>query len=124
MKLPPLLPTLVLAALTAGLIGDAAVAQSPTRTPAQAQDERPDHGGLRGALERNEVVPFKSIVDWIETHYVGKIVEVELEDEDGQINYEVDLLAPTGDMLEFEFNAHSGALLSIKGQNIDGARRR
>lgn len=121
MKLSHLARTLAVAALTPGLIGYAAVTPSPP--PAPARSEQPDHGGLREALERNEVVSFKSIVDWIEAHYVGKIVEVELEDEDDQINYEVDLLTPDGDMLEFEFNARTGALLSVKGQNIERARR-
>ena len=82
------------------------------------------HGGLREALERNELVSFKSILDWIEARYVGKVVEVELEDEHNQLNYEVDLLTPDGDMIEFEFNARDGKLLSISGQNIERARRK
>lgn len=82
------------------------------------------HGGLREALERNELVSFKSILDWIEARYVGKVVEVELEDEDNQLNYEVDLLTPDGDMIEFEFSARDGKLLSISGQNIERARRK
>ncbi|HEY1078422.1 MAG TPA: PepSY domain-containing protein [Fontimonas sp.] len=112
-----------LALLAGGLIVFAAIARAATPTAAPGAAERSEHGSLREALERNELVPFISIVDWIETHYVGKIVEVELEDEDDQINYEIDLLTPTGDMLEFEFDGRTGALLSVKGQNIERARR-
>jgi uncharacterized membrane protein YkoI len=95
----------------------------PVLGPTQVAAED-DHGGLRRALERNELVSFKSIVDWIELHYVGKIVEVELEDEDGMLGYEVDLLTPGGDMIEFEFDARTGKLLSITGPNIERARRK
>ena len=82
-----------------------------------------DHNALRRALERNEVVPFTTILEWVEAHYVGKIIEVELENEDGELNYEVELLSPRGDVIEFEFDARSGELKRIKGPNIDAAKR-
>ncbi|WP_420468640.1 PepSY domain-containing protein [Panacagrimonas sp.] len=85
-----------------------------------------DHQGLRQALERNEIVSFKTILDWIEENYVGQIVEVELEDDDDDelLIYEVDLLTPRGDKLEFEFDARSGQLLNIEGRDLEAARRR
>ncbi len=83
-----------------------------------------DHRGLREALERNELVSFRSIIDWIESQFVGRIVEVEMEDDDGELIYEVDLLTPHGDMLEFEFDARTGELLKISGRNIERARRK
>lgn len=49
-----------------------------------------DHSGLREALDRNEIVSFKSLLDWIERRYVGKVVEVELEDDEGRLIYEID----------------------------------
>lgn len=82
-----------------------------------------DHARLREAQERGELVPLKSILDSIEAGYVGKIVEVEMDDEDGEFIYEVELLSPSGDVLEFEFDARSGKLLEIEGRNIEGARR-
>lgn len=82
------------------------------------------HQGLRSALERNEIVPFRNILEWIEQHYVGRIVEVELEDDDDELIYEVDLLTPRGDVIEFEFDARSGDLKRVKGRDVDAARRR
>jgi hypothetical protein len=82
-----------------------------------------DHRGLRQALARDEIVSFKTILDWIEQRYVGRIVEVELEDDDGELIYEVDLLSPQGDLIEFEFDARSGEMLDIDGHDPEAARR-
>lgn len=94
----------------------------PLLTSSAAAGE-PAPSDLRQALQRNELVSFISILDWIEARYVGKVVEVELEDEYGRLEYEVDLLTPDGDLLEFEFNARDGSLLGINGPNIERARR-
>ena len=83
-----------------------------------------DHSGLREALDRNEIVSFKSLLDWIERRYVGKVVEGELEDDEGRLVYEIDLLSPQGDLLEFVFDARSGDLLLLKGRNVDAALRK
>lgn len=90
---------------------------------AAAASVEPAPSDLRQALQRNELVSFTSILDWIEARYLGKVVEVELEDEYGQLKYEVDLLSPDGDMLEFRFNARDGSLIGINGPNIERARR-
>lgn len=90
---------------------------------AVADSSEPAPSDLRQALQRNELVSFTSILDWIEARYVGKVVEVELEDEYGRLKYEVDLLTPDGDMLEFQFNARDGGLIGINGPNIERARR-
>ena len=65
----------------------------------------PAPSDLRQALQRNELVSFISIHDY------------------GRLKYEVDLLTPDGDLLEFEFNARDGSLLGIHGPNIERARR-
>ena len=83
-----------------------------------------DHSGLREALARKEIVSFETILEWIEQRYVGEIVEVELENEDHEMHYEVDLLSPHGDLIEFDFDARTGKVLNIEGQNIERARRK
>ena len=84
-----------------------------------------EQGGksLREAVERSEIVPLQSLVRWIEEHYYGQVVEVELENEAGEFGYEIDLLTPAGAKIEFQFDARSGELLSISGKDIDQARR-
>ena len=79
---------------------------------------------LREAVERNEIVPLKSLMNWIEDHYRGQVVEVELENEAGDFRYEIDLLTPEGSKIEFQFDAHTGELRTVTGKDIEGARRR
>jgi uncharacterized membrane protein YkoI len=79
---------------------------------------------LREAVERNEIVPLRTILDWIERHYRGQVVEVEFEKEDdGEMEYEVDLLTPEGSKIEFEFDARTGDLRSASGKDVERARR-
>ena len=82
-----------------------------------------DHDGLRDALARDELVSFRSIFDWIEQRYDGRVLEVELEDDDDMLVYEVDLLTPGGHKIEFEFDARSGALIAIKGRAVPAAKQ-
>jgi uncharacterized membrane protein YkoI len=79
---------------------------------------------LREAVERNEIVPLKSIMTWIEDNYHGQVVEVELENDGGFFNYEIDLLSPAGTKIEFQFNARTGELQSISGKDIEKAKRK
>jgi uncharacterized membrane protein YkoI len=85
-----------------------------------------EEGGrsLRDAVERNEIVSLKSIMNWIESHYRGQVVEVELENEAGDFRYEIDLLTPEGSKIEFLFDARSGELRSVTGKDIEKARIR
>jgi uncharacterized iron-regulated membrane protein len=85
-----------------------------------------EQGGrsLREAVERNEIVPLKSIMNWIEDNYRGQVVEVELENEAGDFRYEIDLLTPEGSKIEFQFDARSGELQTVTGKDIERARRR
>lgn len=111
---------LVLAMPASGPVRDVD-AQTPPAKPAAPPIDEND---LRDAVRRNELVSLNTIVDWIDRHYVGKIIEVELSEEKGRLDYEVDLLTPYGDLLEFDFDARSGKLLSVDGHNIERARRR
>ncbi len=84
----------------------------------------PSGTSLREAVERNEIVPLKSIMKWIEENYRGQVVEVELENEAGEFGYEIDLLTPEGSKIEFQFDASTGSLRSVTGKDVDKARRK
>ena len=92
--------------------------------PLNAQSPAKGGKSLREAVGRNELVSLKSIMDWIEEHYEGQVVEVELENQSGFFSYEVDLLTPAGSKVEFQFDARSGELLSVSGRDIEKARRK
>ena len=78
---------------------------------------------LHGEVRRGEVVPLDSILDWLEAHYIGEVLEVEVEREGGSVEYEIKLLGPQGQVVEFEFDGHNGQLMSIEGVRINDMRR-
>lgn len=79
---------------------------------------------LREAVRTNEIVSLESILSWIEDRYYGQIIEVELENQSGYFSYEVDLLSPTNSKIEFQFDARTGALLSVTGRDLEKAKRK
>ncbi|WP_234238480.1 PepSY domain-containing protein [Billgrantia desiderata] len=79
---------------------------------------------LHDAVRSGQLVALSHILDWLEAHYEGQVLEVELERDDGQPVYEIEMLGPQGQVVEFEFNARSGELIGIEGVNIEGMRRK
>ena len=106
--------------LAGGLLMLLAVLLPPSSAAPVEQGQK----SLREAVGRNEIVSLKSIMDWIEEHYEGQVIEVELENDAGFFGYEVDLLSPSGSKIEFQFDARSGELLSISGRDIEQAKRK
>lgn len=78
---------------------------------------------LHGEVRRGEVVPLETILDWLETHYIGDVLEVEVEREGGYVEYEIKLLGPQGQVVEFEFDGQNGQLMSIEGVRINDMQR-
>jgi uncharacterized membrane protein YkoI len=44
----------------------------------------------------------------------GKVIEVELEDEDGKLVYDLKMLSPQGQLQEIEVDAATGNILKIE----------
>ncbi|MCA8865637.1 MULTISPECIES: PepSY domain-containing protein [unclassified Halomonas] len=78
---------------------------------------------LHGEVRRGEVVPLDTILDWLEANYIGEVLEVEVEREGGYVEYEIKLLGPQGQVVEFEFDGHNGQLMAIEGVRINDMRR-
>ncbi|MDR5904174.1 PepSY domain-containing protein [Franzmannia qiaohouensis] len=81
------------------------------------------HQPLHGEVRRGELVPLEQILDWLEAHYLGEVLEVELERDDGAVLYEIKMIGPQGQIVEFEFDAHSGQLMAMEGVNINAMQR-
>lgn len=78
---------------------------------------------LHKEVKEGHLVGINEIMDWLEARYDGQILEVELEQEDGRIEYEVEMIGPQGQVVEFEFDATNGKLLSIEGVNIEAMKK-
>ncbi|WP_043487748.1 PepSY domain-containing protein [Halomonas halodenitrificans] len=89
--------------------------------PAWADNDWQD---LHAAVREERIVPLPTLLDWLEAHYVGQVLEVELERDDDRLAYEIEMLGPQGQVVEFEFDAESGELVGMEGVRIDAMRRR
>jgi len=86
------------------------IALSPLQL-AQADD---DYIEARRLQVSGEILPLEAILKNIRLIFPGKILEVELEKEDGKIAYEVEILGKDGVVREIYINAKTGKLLSVK----------
>ena len=120
---PPLLPAdrfsrrgvraLLLALLVAGAV--------PFAQVACADD---DWRRLHHEVEAGRIKPLSEILDSLARDWVGDVIDVDIEKDDGQIIYEIELLGPQGQVVEFEVNARTGEVLEIEGRNVRGMERR
>ncbi|WP_447555040.1 PepSY domain-containing protein [Vreelandella sp. EE22] len=79
--------------------------------------------GLDHQVRQGEAVSLESLLDWLEARYVGEVIEVEVERDDGEIEYEIKMLGPQGQVVEFEFDGRSGQLMKIEGVRINEMQR-
>ena len=73
-----------------------------------------DHERARDLLERGEILSLSEIIKQTNTEIPGKILEVELEEEDGRIVYEVEYLGEKGVVMEMLIDARSGRIISVE----------
>lgn len=86
--------------------------------PALARADEADHDRARRALEEGRVLPLRDILARAEAETPGQMVEAELEDEHGQLVYEIKVLAKDGRLVKLVYDAATGQLL--KKRQKDG----
>lgn len=82
-----------------------------------AASNKGDHERARQALESGQILPLRTVLDKLEREYPGKVLEVELEQDDGRWIYEVKLLQADGQLLKLKLDARTGVLLQRKNKN-------
>ncbi len=83
--------------------------------PAAQAQERRDHERARAALEAGEIRPLAELLAEVERRYRGRVIEADLERDDGQWLYEFKILPANGRMFVVEVDAATGALLRSRG---------
>ena len=83
-----------------------------TMSGTRADDD--DHDFAKSALEQGRVLPLADIIAKVSRQVPGKVIEVELEDEDGSLVYDLKVLSPQGRLQEIEVNAATGKILKIE----------
>ncbi|SIO47704.1 Peptidase propeptide and YPEB domain-containing protein [Rhodovulum sp. ES.010] len=85
---------------------------------APAPAER-DHDRARRALERGEIRPLHRILPEVEDRFDARLLEVELEREEGRLVYEMELITRDGRLLEVLVDAASGQVLEHEIEDDD-----
>lgn len=73
-----------------------------------------DYIEARRLHESGMILPLETILKKIRQAYPGRILEIKLEKEEGQIVYEVEILGKNGVVREVYINAENGEFLSDK----------
>lgn len=79
--------------------------------PVQADD---DYIEARRLFESGEILPLEVILEKVRQVLPGKVLEVELENEDRKVVYEMEILGDDGVIREVYVDAKSGEILSAK----------
>jgi uncharacterized membrane protein YkoI len=73
-----------------------------------------DHLLAKRALEEGRVLPLADILAKVKARVPGKVIEVELEVEDGILVYDLKVLAKNGRVKEVEVDAATGKIRKIE----------
>lgn len=93
-----------------------------TATPACLADGE-DWRQLHREVQAGRIRPLADILDNLHREWLGEVIEVEIERDDDRWIYEIEMLGPQGQVVEFEIDAGSGEILEIEGRNIRSMRR-
>lgn len=78
-----------------------------------------DHEIARRAVERGELLPLATILEAIERDYPGRVLEVDLDREDGRYVYEIEVLQKDGRVIELTYDGKTGKLLETEIEDDD-----
>ncbi len=70
-----------------------------------------DHMQARRLVEAGSIQPLEAIIESVKKHHMGRILEVEFEQENGRYIYEIELLDSTGVVQKMEFDAETGEFI-------------
>lgn len=110
--------------LIAGLVSSALVLACPPVT-AHGRD---DHDRAREALAAGEVMPLEAALERLQRTRPGRVLDVELEREDGRWIYQVKLMQAGGRLLRVDVDARTAEELRVRERRRgtegrgDGAR--
>ncbi|WP_421994883.1 PepSY domain-containing protein [Roseococcus sp.] len=80
-----------------------------------AAQERRDHERARAAMEAGQIRPLSELLTEVERRFRGRVIEAELELEDGVWQYEIKILPSNGRLFTIELDAATGALIRSRG---------
>lgn len=81
---------------------------------ASARSRDRDQDLARQALQRGEVLPIARILELVAQHQPGDVIEVQLDERRGRLEYEIRILTPQGRVRELVLDARTGAFVRFE----------
>ena len=78
-------------------------------SPTHAGDD--DHDRARAAVERGAILTLNRILEVAARDTPGRVIDVELDEDDGRYVYEVEIIGHGGQIVEMKIDAASGRIL-------------
>lgn len=73
-----------------------------------------DQDLARQALQRGEVLPISRILELVAQYLPGDVIEVQLDERRGRLEYEIRVLTPSGRVRELVLDARTGAFVRFE----------
>ncbi|MGD8547518.1 MAG: PepSY domain-containing protein [Thiohalophilus sp.] len=80
-------------------------------------DDKLDHKEAKELREQGKILPLKEILDRVGKEYPGQVIETELDREDGNYIYELEILTDKDKVIELEVDAASGKILKTEKED-------
>ena len=80
---------------------------------------RPDFEIAQEAVAKGQILPLAEVLARVQAIQPGRVVEVELEQDEGLMVYEVELVTPDGRLIEVDLDAATGALVEMDEEDQD-----
>lgn len=84
-----------------------------------ADDSRYDHDNALAARQSAAILPLAQVLPPVEAAQQGRVIGVELDDEDGLLIYELRLIRDDGTLTEVTVNAATGAVIEVEDADDD-----
>lgn len=98
------------------MIGMVALAPLHASGDASSDDDDDDdaleHYQAREALRQGKVLPLEDIIAFVRGKFPGDIIDVEFEVEEGRYAYEIEIIQPSGQVIEIEIDALTKEILT------------
>ncbi len=66
------------------------------------------------ARKRGDILPLEDILAKVLRLHPGEVLEIELDDDDGELIYEIEVLTRRGIVLEMDVDARTGKILKLE----------